>query len=113
VLFQTGKAFHIFPVKFLFVIVPRSDTGESPVLTGFSVPKKKFKKSVDRHRIRRLMSESWRLNKYLIYPCISLQQQIHLFLIYTGTALPDFETVRTATIKGIGILKERVTPAAE
>lgn len=80
------------------------DANPSPVMAGFSVPKKKFKLSVDRHRIRRLMVESWRLNKHLLYPTLPENRQMHLFIIFTGKEMPDYTTVLAAIIKGIGKL---------
>jgi ribonuclease P protein component len=74
------------------------------VQTGFSVPKKKFRSSVDRHRIRRLMAEAWRLNKHTLYCIIPEGHQLHLFFIFTNTKMPDYETVLAAVVKGIDLL---------
>jgi ribonuclease P protein component len=73
-------------------------------MTGFSVPKKKFKSSVHRHRVRRLMVEAWRLNKHSLYEAIPATQQMHLFVIFTDAKMPDYEPVKEAMIKGIGKL---------
>jgi ribonuclease P protein component len=89
--------------------VPRQEAEESPVRAGFSVPKKKFRSSVNRHRIRRLVVESWRLNKHLLYPAIPDDKQLHLFFIFTDIKMPEYETVRAAVVKGIGKLS--LTPA--
>ncbi len=80
---------------------PRIDPKASPVQAGFSVPKKKFRSSVHRHRIRRLMVEAWRLNKHALYDAMPTGQQMHLFLIFTDTKMPDYEPVKEAVIKGI------------
>ena len=74
-------------------------------MAGFSVPKKKFSSSVHRHRIRRLMAEAWRLNKHQLYTAIPQDKQLHLFFIFTGTAMPEYETVKDAVVKGIGKLE--------
>jgi ribonuclease P protein component len=66
---------------------------------GFSVPKKRFRSSVDRHRIRRLMVEAWRLNKHSLYPTLPADKQLHLFLIFTGDSLPEYTIVEQAMIK--------------
>jgi ribonuclease P protein component len=81
--------------------VPRTDEKASPVQAGFSVPKKKFRSSVHRHRIRRLMVEAWRLNKHTLYEAIALNQQIRLFLIFTDNKMPDYEPVKEAVVKGV------------
>jgi len=72
----------------------------------FSIPKKKFGSSVHRHRIRRLISEAWRLNKHALYPAIPPDKQMHLFFIFTDTAMPAYDTVKDAVVKGIGKLTE-------
>ncbi len=78
---------------------------------GFSVPKKKFRSSVQRHRIRRLMAEAWRLHKHLLYAHIPEDRQLHLFLIFTDIKMPEYELVQAAVVKGIGKLAESIQPA--
>ena len=70
-------------------------------MVGFSVPKKKFRSSVDRHRVRRLMAEAWRLHKHTLYAVVPEATQLHLFLIFTDLKMPDYETVSAAVVKGI------------
>ena len=103
-LFRTGKAFSVFPVRFIYSTIPRTTDNSSPVRVGFSVPKKKFRSSVDRHRVRRLMAESWRLNKAALYPAIPEHLQLHLFLVFTSPKLPDYEPVKNAIVTGLGKL---------
>jgi ribonuclease P protein component len=80
--------------------VPRN--GEpSPVRIGFSVPKKKFSRSVHRHRIRRLMVEAWRLHKHTLYAAVPEHAHLHLFLIFTDVNEPDYELVRSKVVAGI------------
>lgn len=72
---------------------PRTDPKHSPAMAGFSVPKKKFKLSVHRHRITRLLREAWRLQKHSLYPNIPANSQLHLFFIFTDTQLPQYAIV--------------------
>ena len=78
-------------------------------MAGFSVPKKKFSSSVHRHRVRRLMAEAWRLNKHTLYASVPADKQLHLFFIFTDKAMPEYEVVKDAVVKGIG--KLNLTPA--
>lgn len=75
----------------------------SRLQVGFSVPKKKFRKSVDRHRVRRLMVEAWRLNKQNLIDCLPEGQAIHVFLIFLNPELPDYDPVEAAV--GVGMKK--------
>jgi len=82
-------------------MVPRTDAKASPVMVGFSIPKKKFRSSVDRHRVRRLLAEAWRLNKHQLYETIPADKQIHLFFVFTDNKMPEYETAKSCTVKGI------------
>jgi len=106
-LFHTGKAFSVFPVKFIWVLVPRG-AEVSPVRVGFSVPKKKFRSSVHRNRVRRLMREVWRLNKNELYPAIPQESQLHLFLIFTSAEMPVLDTLQQTITKGIAQLVQKL-----
>jgi len=82
------------------ITTPEPDE-RSPVRAGFSVPKKKFRLSVHRHRITRLLREAWRLNKGQLYPAIPAGSQMHLFIIFTDNTMPDFPSIEKAMKKGI------------
>lgn len=79
---------------------------------GFSIPKKKFRLSVHRHRITRLLREAWRLHKHLLYAAMPPNTQLHVFFIFTDTKLPDYATVQTTVVKCIEKLIEKTTPDA-
>ncbi len=85
---------------------------ESPVRVGFSVPKKKFRKSVDRHRIARLMREVWRLNKHLVYEAVPPDKQVHLFFMFTDTTMPAMPAVHSAVTGSIAKLVQMLSPDA-
>ena len=55
---------------------------ESPykIQAGVSVSKRNFKSAVDRNRIKRLMRESYRKNKYLIYSNEDTKKHIMMFI---------------------------------
>lgn len=72
------------------------------------MPKKKFRKSVQRHRLRRLMIEAWRLNKQELYEAVPEEQQLHLFILYTAPEITDYNTITQAMQKGIAQLKSAV-----
>jgi ribonuclease P protein component len=82
----------------------------SPVRVGFSIPKKKHRLSVNRHRIRRLLAEAWRLQKHHLYPAIPEGTQLQLFIIYTDTTAPTQEKVMEAVLKGMEQLKKTLNP---
>lgn len=59
------------------------------------------------------MVEAWRLNKHTVYEAIPANQQLHLFFIFTGKEMPEYEPVKNAVIKGIGLLTAAVGVKAD
>ena len=64
-LFEEGASIKKFP--FRLVYLKTTHTSKFPVQASFSVPKRNFKKAVDRNRIKRLIREAYRLEKKNIF----------------------------------------------
>ena len=63
-IFAEGKSIKSYPLKLVYI--PFESSEEAEVKTGVSVPKKLVKTAVGRNRIKRLMREVFRKNKYLV-----------------------------------------------
>ena len=63
-LFTEGKSFNKYPLKLVYL--PVSESRYDTLQTAVSVPKRNFKKAVDRIHLKRLMREAFRKNKYLV-----------------------------------------------
>ena len=64
-LYEDGKSFKVFPLRIIYL--QTEHISNYPVQIGFSVPKRNFKRAVDRNKIKRLLRESYRKEKYTIY----------------------------------------------
>ncbi|MGB0891247.1 MAG: ribonuclease P protein component [Flavobacteriaceae bacterium] len=64
-LYEEGEIVKVFP--FRMVYLQTEHTSNYPTQIGVSVPKRNFKRAVDRNKIKRLMRETYRLQKHLVY----------------------------------------------
>ena len=62
-LFTEGTRIKIYPVQLIYLECEHDS--EFPVKVAFSVPKKNIKLAVHRNRIKRILREVYRKNKYL------------------------------------------------
>ncbi len=91
-LFEQGQRLKAFPLQVVYLTVEHE--GDFPVKAGFSVSKRYFKHAVDRNRIKRLMRESYRLNKHKFYKHCNDKQV--LMFIYISRKKADYPQVEKA-----------------
>lgn len=91
-IFEGPKKFiSLFPFKTFYSI---SSSNQSQLKFGVSVPKKKFKRAVDRNRIKRLIKEALRLNKAILNNELSKQNvSIHIMVLYNAENIPSYNSV--------------------
>lgn len=89
-LFADGESFLAYPLKVVFL---KNPVGlKSPVQAAFSVGKRNFKHAVQRNRIKRLMRETYRLNKSILSEKINTGQ-LAIFFIFIGKTVPKYPEV--------------------
>ena len=111
-LFKSGKVFSIVPLRIIYIL---SSTEKYILQSGFGVTTKKFKKAVDRNRVKRLMKEVYRLQKNRLKEVLqNNHRSMAVFFIYTGNTIEKYEeifkTMRTSLKKLEHIANEN--PAA-
>lgn len=101
-LYKINESVKAFPL----ILIYNYHTIENITQVMFSVSKKKFKRAVDRNRVKRLMKECYRLQKQDFYTALN-GKAIYGSLMYTGTELPNYEILYKTFEKIIAKLNEK------
>ncbi len=89
-IYDKGKHLNDYPFKIVWL----KETGEAGLKAVFSVPKRKFKRAVDRNQIKRKLREAYRKHKHDCQKTIESQNiSVSLFLVYLGKGVPQSTTV--------------------
>lgn len=93
VLFTAGKSVSVYPLRLVFVPVEQLEN--TTLQMGVSVSKRYFKKAVDRNYFKRLLRESYRLNKSILHE--NLEQKYAMMLLYQTKEQLSFHEINTKT----------------
>ncbi|MFC6097338.1 ribonuclease P protein component [Flavobacterium qiangtangense] len=93
-MFREGKSVSKYPLRLVYA---KSTFGENPEFKmGVSVSKKYFKKAVDRNYFKRVLRETYRLNKQLLRE--NLQEPYSFMLLYQTKDRLSYEEINQKTI---------------
>lgn len=108
-LYHSGSSFLVYPFRILWL---KSDTDSSfPVQVLISVPKKKFKRAVDRNLLKRRIREIYRLNKsQSLYPFLNERsEKIILGINYIGNEIAEYALLEKKFISALERLKKHIS----
>ena len=91
-LFTKGKSVTKYPLRLVFVATDEN----TPTQVGVSVSKKYFKKAVDRNYFKRVLRETYRLNKHLLNN--DTNQNYAFMLLYQSKDRLEFDDINSKTI---------------
>ncbi|HCO83381.1 MAG TPA: ribonuclease P protein component [Arenibacter sp.] len=93
-LFAEGIGVTNYPIKLVYLKTRFEDDSKCKV--GVTASKRNFKSAVKRNRIKRLMRESYRLNKHLIFN--NIEGNFAFMFLYLGKEMPSQSKITDAMI---------------
>ncbi|MDX1766596.1 ribonuclease P protein component [Arenibacter troitsensis] len=93
-LFAEGIGVTNYPIKLVYLKTSYEDDSKCKV--GVTASKRNFKSAVKRNRIKRLMRESYRLNKHLIFN--NIEGNFAFMFLYLGKEMPSQTKITDAMI---------------
>jgi ribonuclease P protein component len=103
-LFETGKSFNSAPFKIIWLEISDSTV---PAKTVISIPKRLFKRAVDRNRLKRLTREAYRKNKHLLFSNLDTKK-ILLMFIFTSKTMIEYKEMEEKIISAFQRLSTNI-----
>ncbi|MDP5198352.1 ribonuclease P protein component [Flavobacterium sp. DG2-3] len=94
-LFSEGKSVSKYPLRLVYRQAEANSEEQTKI--GVSVSKKYFKKAVDRNYFKRVLRETYRLNKHLLLD--NLDQPYSIMLFYQTKDRLSYEEINTKMIQ--------------
>ena len=94
-LFSEGKSVSKYPLRVVYRLEEANQ--EEKIKIGVSVSKKYFKKAVDRNYFKRVLRETYRLNKHLLLE--NLEQSYSIMFFYQTKDRLSYQEINTKTVQ--------------
>ena len=108
-LYAEGDSVKTFPLRMMYV--QTAHTSEFPCQVGVSVAKRNYKLAVDRNRLKRLMRETYRLQKQIVYN--NLDKPYIFMISYIGREEIKYEDLYLKMEKLLTLFIDKVKVKAD
>ncbi|MEN8156411.1 MAG: ribonuclease P protein component [Bacteroidota bacterium] len=105
-LFESGRRINSFPLRILYDL---THDEEFPSVMAVSVPKRLFKRAVDRNLLKRRIREVYRYRKPDLYALLNKEGvQIRMVIQYRDRKITDFHTIEKGFERAISKITEQL-----
>ncbi len=108
-LYAEGDSVKTFPLRMMYV--QTAHTSEFPCQVGVSVAKRNYKLAADRNRLKRLMRETYRLQKQIVYN--NLDKPYVFMISYIGREEIKYEDLYLKMEKLLTLFIDKVKVKAD
>ncbi|MDX6180924.1 ribonuclease P protein component [Flavobacterium sp. Fl-77] len=110
-LFSEGKSVSKYPLRLVYRAGEAN--ADEKIKIGVSVSKKYFKKAVDRNYFKRVLRETYRLNKHLLWD--NVQEPYSIMFFYQTKDKLSYQEINTKTVQLFEkfLLQVNKTPESE
>ena len=108
-LYAEGDSVKTFPLRMVYV--QTAHTSEFPCQVGVSVAKRNYKLAADRNRLKRLMRETYRLQKQIVYN--NLDEPYVFMISYIGREEIKYEDLYLKMEKLLTLFIDKVKVKAD
>ncbi len=99
-----GKSFNSFPFRISWI---EATENMVPVKIVISVPKRIFKRAIDRNRLKRLTREGYRKNKEVLYKELK-DKKVNVMFVYTAKTLMEGKELEEKLVSALIMLVKRI-----
>jgi ribonuclease P protein component len=98
-LIDKGTSLFLYPIKCYALLSPVND-GKFDNQIAIAVPKRIFKRAVDRNRVKRIIRETYRLNNKMILCPLSTDEtkRVALLFVFIGKEMPDYRLIEKVMV---------------